>query len=205
MHDANHEHDNESNHNNLSTDRLEAFSDGVLAIIITITVLEFKIPHGAEWQDLNSLIPLFVAYLISFQTVGTYWNNHHHLLKVTKHISTSIMWANLNLLFWLSFIPFTTGWLGENHGGNVPTALYSAILFLSGLAYSLLQWRVIVHSDKRSQLMNEFNKSKKGLISLASYGLAFFAAFYNPIISDVLIILVALLWFVPDRRIEKYL
>jgi uncharacterized membrane protein len=200
-----HEHDDESNHNNLSTDRLEAFSDGVLAIIITITVLEFKIPQGAEWQDLSSLIPLFVAYLISFQTIGTYWNNHHHLLKVTKHVSTSIMWANLHLLFWLSLIPFSTGWLGENHGSSVPTALYSAILFLSGFAYSLLQWRVIIHSEKRHELMKEFSESKKSIISLTSYALAFVFAFYQPIISDILIVLITLLWFVPDRRIEKYL
>ena len=205
MHHNHTEHDNTSNHNNISTARLEAFSDGVMAIIITITVLELKVPEGNSLASLKPLIPLFITYLISFQNIGTYWNNHHHLLKATNHVSTSIMWANLNLLFWLSLIPFTTGWLGENHGGSYPTALYAAVLLLCAISYSVLQWSVVAHATNRHGLIAELSKSKKGYISLLAYALAIPAAFVNPIISDVLIIFVSLLWFVPDRRIEKYL
>src|SRR5258706_6218661 len=125
-----------SEHENLTPRRLEAFSDGVLAIIITITVLEFRLPAGADISAIRPLIPLFIAYAISFQAIGTYWNNHHHLLQTTKHIGTDIMWANLNLLFWISFIPFATGWLGANHGGAWPTALYAMVLFMAGVSYS---------------------------------------------------------------------
>lgn len=199
------EHDDHSNHNNLSTSRLEAFSDGVLAIIITITVLELKIPHGDEFKDLTPLIPLVFAYLISFQMIGTYWNNHHHLLRLTKHVSTGIMWANLHLLFWLSLVPFTTGWFGENHGAKIPTALYAAVLLMSAIAYSILQYAVLQHSEKKHTILAELNKSKKGTFSLLSYSLAIVFAFFNPTISYICIVLVALLWFIPDKRIEKYL
>ncbi len=205
MHHNHKEHDDKSNHNNLTTSRLEAFSDGVMAIIITITVLELKIPHGTAWSDITNLIPLFIAYLISFQMVGTYWNNHHHLLKATDHISTGMMWANLHLLFWLSLIPFSTGWIGENHGGQLPTALYSAILLMCAIAYSILQKQVVAHARNRHELLIELNKSKKSFISLMCYAAAIPFAFVSPIISDVLIIFISLLWFVPDRRIEKYL
>lgn len=199
------EHDDSDSHNKISTVRLEAFSDGVMAIIITITVLGIKVPEGAGFLALRPLLPLLVTYAISFQTVGTYWNNHHHLLQATSHVSAGMMWANLNLLFWLSLIPFTTGWLGANHGGSAPTALYAAVLFLCGASYSLLQWSVVKHSDKREQLAEELIKSKKGMISLVSYLLAVALAFYSPIISDVLIILVAVIWFIPDKRIEKFI
>lgn len=205
MHHHHIEHDDSSNHNKLTPARLEAFSDGVMAIIITITVLELKVPEGAAWADLKPLLPLFLTYLISFQTVGTYWNNHHHLLRATKHVSTGIMWTNLNLLFWLSIIPFSTGWLGANHGGKIPTVVYSAVLLLCALAYSFLQAAVVRHAENRAELITELNKSKKGLISLVCYAAAVLFAFWNPIISDVFILLVALMWFVPDRRIEKYI
>jgi uncharacterized membrane protein len=200
-----HKHDDNSSHIKISTSRLEAFSDGVLAIIITIAVLEFKIPHGSHLQDLKPLLPLFITYLVSFQNIGTYWNNHHHLLLATKHISASIMWANLHLLFWLSLIPFATGWLGENHGGTWPTAFFAFILLMSGVAYSFLARRVIHHAENREQLKKEFEKSKKGAISLLCYALAIFFAFVNPVISDILILAVSVIWFIPDKRIEKYI
>lgn len=199
------EHDDTSSHNNLTPARLEAFSDGVMAIIITITVLELKVPFDDGFSALKPLIPLFITYLVSFQTIGTYWNNHHHLLKVSKHISAGIMWSNLNLLFWLSLIPFGAGWLGENHGSKAGTVLYSAILLMCAISYSALQWQVLKHSENREQLIKEFNKSPKGVISLIFYSLAVLTGFYQPIVSDVLIILVSLMWFIPDRRIEKYL
>lgn len=198
-------HDDSSAHNNISPARLEAFSDGVMAIIITITVLELKVPLGAGLNALKPLLPLFITYAISFQTVGTYWNNHHHLLKLTNHVSTGIMWSNLNLLFWLSLIPFTTGWLGQNHGGKIPTALYSGVLLMCAISYMILQYEVVLHSPNRHQIMADLQKSKKGLISLISYALAAALAFISPVISDVLIVFVALIWFIPDRRIEKFI
>lgn len=176
-----------------------------MAIIITITVLSIKVPEGAMLAALRPLLPLFITYAISFQTVGTYWNNHHHLLQATSHVSAGMMWANLNLLFWLSLIPFTTGWLGANHGGTAPTALYAAVLLMCGLAYSLLQWSVVKHAQKREQLAGELIKSQKGTVSLAFYLLAVAFAFINPMISDALIILVAIMWFIPDKRIEKFI
>jgi uncharacterized membrane protein len=195
----------EDNHTKISTNRLEAFSDGVIAIIITITVLELKTPVGEHIGALFPLIPLFIAYIISFQTIGTYWNNHHHLIQATKHISPGIMWANLHLLFWLSLIPFATGWLGENHGGSTPTALYACILLACAIAYTILQQLVIIHAENRQALEEEIKRSWKGKISLVSYLLAIPLAFVHPIISDVLIIIVSLMWFIPDRRIEKHL
>ncbi|HSX25064.1 MAG TPA: TMEM175 family protein [Candidatus Andersenbacteria bacterium] len=198
-------HDNTSNHNDLPPARLEAFSDGVMAIIITITVLELKVPTGVNFHDLQPLIPLFIAYAISFQTIGTYWNNHHHLLRATKHVSAGIMWANINLLFWLSLIPFGTGWLGANHGGTAPTVVYAAILLLSALSYTVLQSLVVNHSDNREELIAELNKSRKGFISLICYILAVIAGFYVPVVSDVLILIVSLMWFIPDKRVEKHL
>lgn len=194
-----------SGHENLTPGRLEAFSDGVLAIIITITVLEFKLPAGANILAITPLIPLFIAYAISFQAIGTYWNNHHLLLRATKHIGTDVMWANLNLLFWISFIPFTTGWLGANQGGAWPTALYAMVLFIAGVSYSLLQYTVVRHAEHRAELQATLNKSKKGIISLLCYLLAVAMAFVNPIISDVLIFVVAFVWFVPDQRIAKFI
>ncbi len=202
---SNTEQNHASSHNSLTPARLEAFSDGVLAIIITITVLELKVPVGEDFHALMPLIPLAIAYLVSFQTVGTYWNNHHHLLRVTDHVTAGIMWANLHLLFWLSLIPFGTGWIGENHGGAAPTILYSAILVMCAIAYFIMQSQVLKNSPNREQFIKEFNRSPKGIISICVYALAVVAGFYNPIVSDVCIVLVSLLWLVPDRRIEKYL
>jgi len=195
----------EDSHTHLDTARLEAFSDGVLAIIITITVLELKIPDGASLATLKPLLPMFFAYVFSFQTIGTYWNNHHLLLQIAKHVSPGIMWGNLNLLFWLSLIPFTTGWLGRNHGGSLPTALYAAVLLLCAVSYSILQHAALLHSENRAQLTAELNKSWKGPITLLCYASAVGLAFVNPIISDVLIVLVSVMWFIPDRRIAKHL
>lgn len=200
-----HSLEDHANHENISPARLEAFSDGVFAIIITITILEIKLPTGSDLSVLVPLLPLFGAYAISFQTIGTYWNNHHHLLRTTKHIGTDVMWANLNLLFWLSLIPFGTGWIGENNGGVWPTALYAALLFVAGLAYSTLQWSVVRHSEHREGLIAELTRNKKGLVSLGCYLLAVGAAFVNPLISDALIFVVALFWFVPDRRLSQFI
>lgn len=194
-----------ADHARITTSRLEAFSDGVMAIIITITVLQLKIPPGVDFAALQPLLPLLLAYAISFQTVGTYWNNHHHLLRATDHVSAGMMWANLHLLFWLSLIPFTTGWLGAHHGGHVPTALYAGVLLMCAIAYTILQGTVVSHSPNRHELMTELGKSKKGLVSLISYALAVALAFYNPVISDLLIILVAIIWFIPDQRIERHI
>jgi uncharacterized membrane protein len=198
-------HDDTASHNNLTPARLEAFSDAVMAIIITITVLEFKVPSEHTFNALQPLIPLFIAYGISFHTIGTYWNNHHHLLRATKHISAGIMWANINLLFWLSLIPFSTGWLGGNYAQHAPTVIYSAILLLCSISYAILQAQVIKHASKREKLEQELRSSLKGTVSVISYGIAVVAGFYQPIVSDIFIILVLVLWFIPDQRIEKYL
>jgi uncharacterized membrane protein len=202
---SHHSHDDNSSHNNITPERLSAFTDGVIAVIITISVLELKVPLGTSISVLTPLIPLLITYAVSFQAIGTYWNNHHNLLRVTDHISTGIMWSNLNLLFWLSLIPFSTGWLGLNHGGNIPTVLYAGILFVCGVSYNIFQDQVIRHSPNREELRKELSKSPKGIISLLCYVLAFISGFYVPIISDILIISVAVVWFIPDRRIEKYL
>ncbi len=192
-------------HVELTTERLVFFSDAVMAIIITIAVLELKIPEGASMYSLLPLLPLAIAYLISFQTIGTYWNNHHHLLRATKHVSASIMWANLHLLFWISLIPFATGWVGANHNAPTPTAFYAGILLCAALAYLGLQEAVIFHSERRVQLRKELFKQKKGLVSLICYALAIPLAFVSPIFSDILIVAVSLMWFIPDRRIERAL
>lgn len=199
-----HEHKND-NHNKLSTNRLEAFSDGVLAIIITITVLELKTPLNDSLDSIRELIPLFISYLISFQTIGTYWNNHHHLIQATKHVSPGIMWANLHLLFWLSLIPFCTGWIGDNHSSPIPTAFYASILFACAIAYTILQQTVIIHAENSHALKEEINRSWKGKITLFSYFISIPFAFVNPIISDIIIIAVSVIWFIPDRRIAKHL
>ena len=192
-------------HPKISINRLEAFSDGVIAIIITITVLELKIPTGGTLESLFALSPLFIAYIISFLTIGTYWNNHHHLLQATDHVSPGIMWANLHLLFWLSLIPFATGWLGENHGSSLPTAFYAGILFASAVAYTILQEVVIIHARNSAELKEEIRKSWKGKVSLLCYLIAVPAAFAYTLIADILIVAVSIMWFIPDRRIERHL
>lgn len=176
-----------------------------MAIIITITVLAIKIPAGAGLDSLVPLLPSLVVYAISFYTIGTYWNNHHHLLHATKHISAGIMWANLYLLFWMSLVPIVTTWLGEHYQGHWPTAMYALVLLMSALAYTLLEWLVAGHTENRDDLFKELTKKPKGLVSIVLYILAAGFAFYYPAASDVLIIFVALMWFIPDKRIEKYI
>lgn len=179
----------------MNTTRLETFSDGVLAIIITIMVLELKVPHGAEITDLKPLIPTFLAYILSFQVIGTYWNNHHHLLHTTKTVTSKIMWANLHLLFWISLIPFFTSWLGEHHTESWPTAMYGILLLLTAFSYAILQKTIVTDPSK-------LGSDLKGKISLGCYSLAVLLAFVNPIFSDFLYLLVALIWFIPDRRLH---
>jgi len=189
----------------LTKNRLEAFSDAVIAIIITIAVLDFKVPQGTSFAALLPLVPVFFAYLVSFQTIGTYWNNHHQLLRATEHISAGIMWFNLHLLFWLSLIPFATGWVGANPTAAVPPAFYAGVLLCAAFAYMFLQQAVVYHSEKRMRIREEFFKQKKGLVSLSCYALAALMAFINPLISDALIVAVSLIWFIPDQRIDRAL
>ena len=184
--------------------RLEAFSDGVLAVIITIMVLEMKVPQGASLDALTPVLPVFLVYLLSFVNVGIYWNNHHHMLHAVERIDGRVMWANLHLLFWLSLMPFVTGWMGENHFAAVPTAIYGVVLLMSGLSYTLLQAALVaVNGDK--MLAHAVGRDFKGKLSVALYVCAVPLAFLNEYISDALYVAVALMWIVPDRRIEKVL
>lgn len=185
--------------------RLEAFSDGVIAIIITIMVLELKVPHSAELSALWELSPVFLSYVLSFANIGIYWNNHHHLLHAIKRVSAGILWANLHLLFWLSLLPFTTGWMGENHFATWPVALYGANLLAAAIAYTILVIAIIKTHGKESDIAKAIGSDFKGKVSLAAYVVAVAMAFYYPWISGALYIAVALMWFVPDRRIERML
>ena len=189
----------------MGKNRLEAFSDGVLAIIITIMVLELKAPHGAELADLQPLLPVFLSYVLSFTYVGIYWNNHHHLLHATKQVSAGILWANLHLLFWLSLLPFATAWMGENHPAPIPTAAYGAVLLMAGVAYYVLQHFILRTQDPRSAFAAEFRRDWKGNLSPVLYIVAIPLAFVNPWISNGIYTVVALWWIVPDRRIERAL
>ena len=188
----------------MRTGRLEAFSDGVIAIIITIMVLELKTPEGGSWEDLQPLIPVFLTYALSFVLIAIYWNNHHHLLHVVKRISAGIMWANSNLLFWLSLIPFATGWMGSNHYEPLPVAVYSGLLFLCGVAYTILQ-RTIEACHKNDLELKEFMQSQthKGIISLIVYGAAIPLAYVNTIFSGLIFISVAIMWLIPDKKSER--
>jgi uncharacterized membrane protein len=185
--------------------RLEAFSDGVLAIIITIMVLELKVPHGSELSSLKPLLPVFLSYVLSFIYVGIYWNNHHHLLNTVKHVSGGILWANLHLLFWLSLFPFTTGWIGENHVAPTPTAVYGVVLLLAAIAYYILQRSIISHQGRDSLLATAIGSDWKGKISPMLYLIAIPLSFVNPLIAICIYSFVALLWLIPDRRIERVL
>jgi uncharacterized membrane protein len=185
--------------------RFEAFSDGVFAIIITIMVLELKVPHGAELAALTPLLPVFLCYVVSFVYVGIYWNNHHHMLHAASKVSGGILWANLHLLFWLSLIPFVTGWMGENHFAALPVALYGVVLLMAGLAYFILAQALARHHGKESKLAIALGKDYKGLVSMVVYLIAIPMAFVNPWVSCGAYVLVAIMWFIPDRRIERVL
>lgn len=183
--------------------RLEAFSDGVLAIIITIMVLELKIPHTADINALIPLIPVLLSYVLSFVYVGIYWNNHHHLLQTCQKVTGSILWANLHLLFWLSLFPFTTAWMGENHFAAIPTMAYGVVLLMAAIAYILLQYLIIDSQGTNSLLKRAVGSDWKGKSSPLIYLIATLSTFWSPWLAQVLYVLVALLWLVPDRRIEN--
>ncbi len=189
----------------MGKNRMEAFSDAVLAIIITIMVLEMKVPHGADFAALRPLLPVFLTYILSFIYLGIYWNNHHHMLHVTQHVSGAILWANLHLLFWLSLFPFVTGWMGENHFAVLPTALYGVVLLMAAVAYWILQQAIIARHGRESLLAKAVGRDLKGKLSPVLYVIAIFAAFFVPWVAGVLYVLVAALWLVPDRRIERAL
>ena len=187
----------------MQKNRLEAFSDGVIAIIITIMVLELKVPHGVDVAALKPLLPVFLSYVLSFIYVGIYWNNHHHLLHAARHVSAGIMWANLHLLFWLSLIPFVTGWMGENHFGALPTALYGVVLLMAAVAYVILQKAIVATQGHDSALTDALGSDGKGKLSLVCYLAAIGLAFVNQWLSDALYVVVAVMWLIPDRRIER--
>jgi uncharacterized membrane protein len=187
----------------MTKNRLEAFSDGVIAIIITIMVLDMHVPLGAGVGDLGPVLPVFLSYVLSFIFVGIYWNNHHHMLHASHKVNGGVLWANLHLLFWLSLVPFTTRWMGENPLAPVPVALYGVVLFMAGLAYYILARALVALHGKGSQLGTALGKDCKGVISLLIYGAALPLSFVNVWIAFALYIVVALMWLVPDRRIEK--
>ncbi|PKO46441.1 MAG: hypothetical protein CVU31_10000 [Betaproteobacteria bacterium HGW-Betaproteobacteria-4] len=185
--------------------RLEAFSDGVMAIIITIMVLELKVPHGERLDALTALIPVFFSYVLSFVYVGIYWNNHHHMLHTAQKVTGPILWANLHLLFWLSLFPFATGWMGENHFAAVPSALYGGVLFMAAVAYRILQKTIIASQGDNSLLRKALGRDWKGMSSPVVYAVAMVAAFWSPSLAQGLYVSLALVWLIPDRRIEKVL
>jgi|ERR1044071_1811119 uncharacterized membrane protein len=189
----------------MNTDRLEAFSDGVIAILITIMVLELKVPHGTDWEALRPLIPVFLTYVLSFVFLGIYWSNHHHMLQATDKINGKILWANLHLLFWLSLIPFVTGWMGENHFAPLPTAVYGVVLLLAAIAYTILQTMIVAQQGPNSKLGAAVGKDMKGKLSMLLYLTAIPLAFVHQWISDGIYVFVALMWLIPDRRIESTL
>lgn len=187
----------------MGTGRLEAFSDGVLAIIITIMVLEMKVPHDASLAALWSLWPVFLSYILSFVYLGIYWNNHHHLLHTTQRVSGAILWANLHLLFWLSLIPFVTGWMGENHFASAPTAFYGIVLLMAAIAYWILQQAIMAEQGRDSLLAVAIGNDLKGKLSPLLYAIAIPSAFFNQWIAGAVYVVVALMWLIPDRRIER--
>jgi uncharacterized membrane protein len=183
--------------------RIEAFSDGVLAIIITIMVLELKVPHETSFAALGALWPVFASYVLSFVYLGIYWNNHHHMFHAVRHVSGGVLWANLHLLFWLSLVPFVTAWMGENHFATVPTAIYGVVLLMAAIAYWVLQQTLIRHDGNESLLAVAVGADRKGKLSPLFYILAIPAAFVSRWLAGALYVGVALIWLVPDRRIER--
>ena len=189
----------------MRTNRLEAFSDGVMAIIITIMVLELKVPHGATLAALKPLLPVLSSYVLSFVYIGIYWNNHHHLFHAATRVSGGMLWANLHLLFWLSLFPFVTGWMGENHYDTLPTALYGTVLLMAAIAYWILEWLIVHCEGAQSLLARAVGGDFKGKLSIALYAIAIALAFVQAWVAQMLYLAVALLWLVPDRRIERLL
>jgi uncharacterized membrane protein len=189
----------------MSKGRLEAFSDAVIAIAITIMVLELHAPHGADWASLKPLVPSFLTYLLSFVFLGIYWNNHHHMLHATERVNGTILWANLHLLFWLSLVPFVTGWMAENDFASIPTAAYGVVFLMAAVAYTLLQNAIVSHHGPDSKLAVAVGSDLKAKVSLAAYVAAIPLAFVQRWIAMGLFILVAVMWIVPDRRIERRL
>ena len=184
--------------------RLEAFSDGVIAIIITIMVLEMRAPHGTDLDSLRPLLPVFGSYVLSFVHVAIYWNNHHHLLHTARHVSGGILWANMHLLFWLSMVPFVTAWMGENHFAQQPVALYGVVMLMSGVAYYILTTTLIRHHGRESGLGAAVGSDFKGVISVVMYGFAIAVSFANHWVSLAIYVAVTLMWLIPDPRIEKH-
>ena len=189
----------------MSKGRLEAFSDGVIAILITIMVLELKVPSGADLQALRPVVPVFLAYVLSFVVLGIYWNNHHHMLHATDRINGKVLWANLHLLFWLSLIPFVTGWLGDNHSAALPAAVYGVVMLGAAIAYYVLQQTIIAAQGGHSRLKVALGRDVKGKISPVLYIAAIVLSFVSQWIADGIYVFVALMWLVPDRRIESFL
>jgi uncharacterized membrane protein len=189
----------------MSKGRLEAFSDAVIAILITIMVLELKVPHGTDWAALRPLLPVFLTYVLSFIFLGIYWNNHHHMLHIADRIDGRILWANLHLMFWLSLVPSATGWMGENHLAPLPTAVYGGVLLLNAMAYTLLQAAIVARQGAHSKLAAAVGRDVKGKVSILAYLAAILLAFVHPWIAVALYVFVALMWLVPDRRIESTL
>jgi uncharacterized membrane protein len=182
--------------------RLEAFSDGVIAIVITIMVLEMKTPHGGNLAVLKDLTPVFISYVLSFIYVGIYWNNHHHMLHATQHVNGSVLWANLHLLFWLSLIPFVTGWMGENDFMSWPVALYGVVMLMCAVAYFILSRTLVKHHGQDSELAAAVGRDRKGQASIIIYAIAIPLTFVSRWLALILYVLVAIIWFIPDRRIE---
>jgi uncharacterized membrane protein len=184
--------------------RLEAFTDGVIAVIITIMVLELKVPHGADVASIAPLVPVFLAYVLSFVFVGMYWNNHHHLLHAVQYIDGRTLWANLHFMFWLSLVPFVTAWMSENHFAPLPVALYGADLLMAGFAYFLLGRILVRRHGRDSTLAHALGRDGKAILSLAIYGAAIASSFWNVWLACGLYLVVAIVWFIPDSRIERY-
>jgi uncharacterized membrane protein len=187
----------------MSKERLLAFTDGVIAILITIMVLELKVPHGSDLAAVAPLVPVFLTYVLSYVVLGIYWNNHHHMFQLCHRINGMILWANLHLLFWLSLVPFVTGWMGENHFAALPTAAYGVVMVGAALSYTILQTAILKEEGPDSRLAAAVGRDRKGKLSLAMYVAAIPLAFVNQFLSDAIYVAVALMWFIPDRRIEK--
>ncbi|MEP7377138.1 MAG: TMEM175 family protein [Chitinophagaceae bacterium] len=185
--------------------RLEAFSDGVLAIIITIMVLEMKVPHGDSLASLRPLLPVFISYILSFVYIGIYWNNHHHMMHAARQVNGKALWANIHLLFWLSLVPFVTGWMGENYFATLPVALYGVVLLMAAIAYYILAHSLMALDGKDSTLAQAFDKDWKGIISPLIYIIGIGLSFVNSWLGFAMYVIVAALWFIPDKRIEKKL